>query len=263
MPFPDAKRVLYGKKPLDRVVCQLRYPPILRIDSEVPAAFQDSIRSDYPLYNEKVEFQQEIVAGPGAQLSPEVVKQLTKTSVTKNHEFSSEDGGWKINLTRTFLSISTSRYERWEEFTERFRSSYNALLGIYKPPFFGRIGLRYVDIFERSKLGLKDVSWTELLQPYFLGLLSSSVAKNVRSSETVYEVNLLDGESIVRIAASLVQNMQSSEECYLVDSDFHTLKRTPPDKAFERLGFLHQRATRLIRWMIQDRLHNAMEPREI
>jgi uncharacterized protein (TIGR04255 family) len=263
MPFPDAKRVIYKKKPLTRVVCQLRYPPILRIDSEVPSAFQDCIRSDYPLYTEKVEFQQEIAAGPGVQVSPEMVKQLTRTSVTKNHEFCGEDGAWKINLTRTFLSISTSEYVRWEEFTKRFRSSYDGLLAIYKPPFFARIGLRYVDIFDRSKLGLKDVSWTDLLQPYFLGLISSSVGKSVRTCENVYEVNLSDGESMVRIITSLVQNMQSNEQCYIVDSDFHTFKRTPPDRTFERLDFLHQRATRLIRWIIQDRLHNAMEPQEI
>ena len=62
MPFPETERVIYEKNPLNKVICQLRYPPILRIDSEVPSKFQDAIIDNFPLYNEKVEFQQ---TGPG------------------------------------------------------------------------------------------------------------------------------------------------------------------------------------------------------
>lgn len=263
MPFPKAKRVIYNKNPLNRVICQLRYPPILSIDSEIPSAFQDSIRSKFPLYSEKVEFQQEIASGLKTQFLPETIKQLSNNSITKNHEFCGEDGVWKINLTRTFLSISTSVYVRWEDFIERFQDSYKALIDIYKPPFFTRIGLRYVDIFDRSKLCLNDVSWTDLLQPYFLGLLSSTVSKEVKNCENVYEINLSDNESIVRIRTSFVQNVQNNEQCYMVDSDFFTPKRTFLNMTFEKLEFLHQMATLLIQWIITDKLHNAMEPKEI
>lgn len=263
MPFPEAKRVIYKKNPLSSVICQLRYPSILKIDSEVPSAFQDSITPEYPLYTEKTGFQQEISSGLKARFTPEIMEHLTRTSVTKDHEFCGEDGIWKINLTRTFLSISTPKYTRWEDFTKRFQSSYAALLAIYRPPFFTRIGLRYVDIFDRSKLGLQDENWTELLQKHFLGLLSTSVGDKVRSCENVYEISLLDEESIVRITTSFVKNVQSNEQCYMVDSDFYVPKRISPEKAFDRLHFLHQRATRLIQWIITPKLHNAMEPQEI
>jgi len=263
MPFPEAKRVVYKKNPLINVICQLRYPPILRIDSEVPSQFQEAIRSDYPLYNERTEVQHEIAAGMKPQFPQEINVQLTRTGITKNHEFCSENGVWRINLTRTFLSISTSEYHRWEDFVQRFSSSSKKFLEIYNPPFFTRLGLRYVDIFDRSKLGLEDAHWTDLLQSYSLGLLSSSVSKEVKSCESVYEIKLSDSESIVRIATSLVIDARTSRECYMVDSDFYTPKRTPPDKAFDKLEFLHQRATRLIRWIITDKLHNAMEPQEI
>jgi len=32
MPFPEVKRVIYEHNPLDKVICQLRFPPILRIE---------------------------------------------------------------------------------------------------------------------------------------------------------------------------------------------------------------------------------------
>ncbi|MCH7755956.1 TIGR04255 family protein, partial [candidate division KSB1 bacterium] len=55
MPFPEVKRVIYKKNPLDRVICQLRFSPILKIDAEIPAEFQDMIRADFPNYSEKTD----------------------------------------------------------------------------------------------------------------------------------------------------------------------------------------------------------------
>lgn len=51
MPFPPTPRVRYELNPIQEVICQLRYPPILRIGAEAPAAFQEVIRKDYPLYS--------------------------------------------------------------------------------------------------------------------------------------------------------------------------------------------------------------------
>jgi uncharacterized protein (TIGR04255 family) len=47
MTFPeDSPRVIYGRNPLEQVICQIRFPTILKIDTELPAAFQEQIRSD-------------------------------------------------------------------------------------------------------------------------------------------------------------------------------------------------------------------------
>ena len=57
MVFPNFERVVYKKNPLEEVICQLRFPPILRIDSGNAADFQDVIRQDYPLYSEASDLQ--------------------------------------------------------------------------------------------------------------------------------------------------------------------------------------------------------------
>jgi hypothetical protein len=46
----------------------------------------------------------------------------------------------------------------------------------------------------------------------------------------------------------------------MIDNDFHHPKRLRVDDLREKLDFLHERATRLIRWIITDKLHKAMEP---
>ena len=56
MPFPEVKRIIYKKNPLDKVICQLRFPTILKIEKEIPAEFQERIRKEFPNYSESTEW---------------------------------------------------------------------------------------------------------------------------------------------------------------------------------------------------------------
>ena len=52
MPIPESDRVSFAKNPLERVITQLRFPPILEIASQIPSVFQNTVREAYPLYEE-------------------------------------------------------------------------------------------------------------------------------------------------------------------------------------------------------------------
>ena len=151
MLFPDAKRVIFHKNPLDEALCQFRFPQNLSIETEVPSKFQDVIKEDYPLFNEKVEIQVKFSESPDNKIS-EMVDFQPSSIKNKNYEFISADEKWKINLTSGFLSLSTIDYSRWEFFSEHLKKPFTALLSIYNPQFFTRIGLRYRDIIRRSRL---------------------------------------------------------------------------------------------------------------
>jgi len=264
MPFPDAPRVIYRKNPLDRVICQVRFPPILRIDTQIPADFQDAIRGEFPGFCEKEELAFPLPLRAQKEISTEVLHQMAPTE-TKNYEFSSEDGNWVVNLTRTFLALTARRYIRRQEFKERLKTPFEALTRIYEPACFSRIGLRYVDIIRRSDLGMKDVPWTELLQPHVLGLLSSpheAVKTSIRAFEAKCELQLEDGSSMARIVTALVEAQDNKEECFMIDTDFYTTQKTPISEVQNKLDYFHVRGSRLIRWFIKDKLHNAMEPEE-
>jgi uncharacterized protein (TIGR04255 family) len=96
-----------------------------------------------------------------------------------------------------------------------------------------------------------------------MGLLSDDIASNVVNCENTYEEKLEDNESTVRISASLVQNAQTKEICYRLDSDFFHPVKLATDTLQPTLEFLHERATHLIQWAITPKLHKAMEPTEI
>ena len=45
--FSNDERVIYAKRQLVEVICQLRFPEILKIDVSEPADFQERIRRDF------------------------------------------------------------------------------------------------------------------------------------------------------------------------------------------------------------------------
>lgn len=264
MPFIDTSRVIYKRNPLDKVICQLRFSPILKIDSELPSEFQEMVRKDYPGFEEATEFQHEISALMNKNIPLGDINPVTKTTSNKNYAFISDDGFWKLNLTRTFLSITTTKYTKWEEFMTRFRAPIEALESIYAPPKYTRIGLRYIDVFCRSKFELSQSNWDELIKPQYIGLLSSNYKDSVQSYQSNGEIRLSDQTSRVRIITSLVQNTDlNNEECLMVDCDFFTTSRIDQDELDDKLEYLHERSTRLIRDIVTDKLHAAMEPTEI
>ena len=263
MPFPESQKVIYEHNPLDKVICQLRFPPILTIDTKVPAEFQESIRNDFPGFREKEQIVLPIPKMVKGNVPEEVFKQMI-SSETKNYEFSSEDKIWTINLTRTFMALSTKEYLRWDDFRNHLQIPLQPFINIYKPASFSRVGLRYIDIIKRSVLNLENVPWRELLQPHVLGLLSSiDVNENIRSIDTSCVIQLDDEISMARIVMGLVDKQELNEECFMIDTDFYTTQKTDIPDVISRLDYFHIRGARLFRWLITDRLHEAMEPEEI
>ena len=101
--FPATPRVLYTKNPLAEVICQFRFPAILKIDSATPAGFQDRIRDAFPLLAEEeqvlpIELPPEVLQFFKANRSPQLMR--------KAWAFMSEDRNWSLSLTRDFVSLS-------------------------------------------------------------------------------------------------------------------------------------------------------------
>lgn len=259
MPFPPVDRVIYGKTPLKEVVCQLRFPRILRIDADVPAAFQERVRSEYPIV-------QSSQFGPDVQLPPELrptVEFHFAGGPTKSQtfDFLSDDHAWQIGLTSEFIALTTTSYVRWEQFRDRIHSAVNAFVEIYNPADFTRVGLRYVDLITRSELKLNNVAWPELLNPNLCGELASPELKDeIHEARRQLLVTLPGKGRAVRVRHGLQRKDKTGEQCYLIDADFFTPEKTGTSDAISSLNEFRSHAGRLFRWCIQRRLHDAMEP---
>lgn len=263
MDFPEFERVKYGKMPLIETVCQLRFPPILKIDSEVPAIFQEKIRNIFPNYEETMEIQAQLNIA-GLNNNNEISNPLSQ-STTKNHVFISDDGGRRVNLTRSFITLTVNNYDTWEDFSECLSFVLDAFEKEYHPGYYSRIGLRYIDVFVRTNLGLPiGEKWSSLIKTPFLGLLSDQLEDKIISFQNIAEINL--GENCKStIKALLVKNDAdpTNEECFMLDSDLFRIDKIKLGDKNNILEFLHKRSTSIIRMAITDKLHNQMEPRKL
>lgn len=255
------KRVIYERNPIIEVILQIKFPTILSINAKEPVEFQDAVRQEFPIYQLAIENEQEIVLSVSANeaLPPSIVQKQQH----KNHNFISEDGKYKINLTSGFISLSTIDYTCWENMLKRFKIPFNKLLEIYRPTFFERIGLRYIDAFSRNKLDIANKKWSDLIQLTWLGAMATVGEQRIISNWTDVEYFLENGISRAKIHAGLGNLSNDPEQMFIIDSDFVHDKNVKPEEFADIVNYLHDNAGHFIRTSITDTLHQAMIPRDL
>ena len=182
--FSHESRCEYRCNQLAEVICQLRFPEILTIGTTVPDRFQEAIRMEFPGFSRRMENPAPKFAGNPT---------LQKQEPTVNYQFTSADGIWRVNLTSKFISLACSKYTSWEDFAGKLDMPLAAFIKIYKPAYFERVGLRYINFISRGDLGIPTTAFRELIEPCYLGLLAEEEIQ-----ETACTRSSLDTEISIR-----------------------------------------------------------------
>ncbi len=262
MLFSDHPRTHYNNAPVHEVICQLRFPTILSINTTEPADFQEMIRAEFPQYVRRQDQPQpRLVATPtGAKLEQQ--------SPITNYHFLSEDHCWKINLTPNFISLSTVRYTNWETFARHLDQALAAFIQIYKPAYFQRVGLRYLNLFSRQRLDETGTPWSDLIAPAYLGamqepdiceadVLNSGVDLLLKLDNSC-QTKIHAGPGRLKVTNGNVP--QDPEIKFVVDMDLVMNGNTPCTLAAAGLETLHAHATRIFEGVLTDRVRQAMQP---
>ena len=257
--FASYDRYRYARSPLVEVICQLRFPAILSIGAKEPAEFQEAVRRDFPRYSARVERVPPKVVGAGTP-NASVQQQPPVT----NYQFLSADGAWKLNLTRSFIALSTVRYTRWEEFAQALDRPLAQFIQLYQPAFFERAGLRYINAFSRKALGLEDTPWADLIQPAFLGALAEPDVEESTVTRCSLDLEMRPEEEVrLKLHAGpglLGGGRRDPEVKFILDSDLSWTGSLSADQIPARLERFHVWATRLLRSAVTSQLHTAMGP---
>lgn len=260
--FSNEARCILGRNSLIEVICQLRFPEILKIETGVPAAFQDAIRADYPQYSKAVE-----------QLPPQVAdgKQIPQGTVN-NHQFISDDGQWKISLTKGFIALSSHAYSRWEEFARRLDQILAAFIRIYEPAYFSRVGLRYINAFNRKALELEQYAWRELITAGYLGLMGDEDAQErlfVKNEQSINVAMPGGARAGIKCGPGTMRKVNNrtgqttQEPVFMLDLDLFMDGKTPINHTAPALNIVHANADGLFRGAVTDTLLEAMEPHDL
>ena len=257
--YSHETRVRYRKNQLGEVICQLRFPEILTIEANVPVQFQDAIRDAFPHYSVRKEMPAPKLTGTPGNL------QLEKQPQVNNYQFVSADGVWRVNLTSRFISLACNRYTCWEDFAAKLDKPLAAFIQIYRPAFFERVGLRYLNFISRKALALEGMAWRELLQPQYLGLLADEEVAEPATSRCSMDAELaIRGGCRAKIHAGpgLVKRngQQDAEVKFIFDLDLFMAGNVPVNVSAGALQTLHSQADTIFRGAITDVLHDAMEP---
>ena len=235
---------IYNNNQIAEVICQLRFPQILSIEANLPDKFQDAIRDIFPIY----------------LLRKETIGENT----INNYQFSSADGIWRINLTANFISLTCSRYTRWEDFAAMLDTPLAAFIQIYKPAFYERVGLRYLNLISRKSLCLEHIPFRQLFNPCYLGLLGDEeVSENTIGRSSVDAEIGLRGGCRAKIHAGpgkVTKNGQTDPEVkFILDLDLFMLGNIPVNTSAGALQTLHIQSFKLFRSAITDVLHEALD----
>jgi len=255
----DRGAARYGRSPLIETICQLKFPAILSIGSREPADFQEEIREDFPRYTRLNEQAAPKLVNPG---TPQA--RFETPAPTVNHQFLSADNRWKINLANGFVALSTLSYPGWEEFARMLDKVAAAFIAVYRPAFFERIGLRYINGISRTVLGLEDRRWSELINPRYLGPLADPEVReeSVPSHSEDFLMEVAGGTLKLKAALADFKRGEEQEKRFLLDLDVSMKGNLELSYTAGTLSSLHLTAKRAFGGAVTDALHEAMAPVE-
>jgi uncharacterized protein (TIGR04255 family) len=234
--------------PLVRVLAQVKFPEIASVTRrDFIGPFQEAIRSDYPVLREE--------RGVMLTIGPEGVAQTAGEHIWRFH---SADGLWRVSAAPTFMAIETDGYESRADFFDRFDQVVRAAAEHFKPVFWERLGVRYVDRIEGDEM-LGQLG--RLVKPEVLGLGTASTAE-LQTLLTQSQFGLADDVQLVArtgimppgatldptiaaaVGRSWTLDIDVSITTQSADFDPETLRAKGEDLA--------SRAYRFFRWSVTD-----------
>ena len=246
-----------AKAPLERVIAQIQFPVILKIeDKSAVSIFQEAIRRDYPILRELQSQTVQIQMGPNAPFA--------LPSVSRIWQFSDAAGAWKVALARDVLTIDTASYRSRADLIARWGMAINALKESFGPDLVDRIGMRYIDRIT----GIQFKNFESLLNPKLLGSTVAALKSHLKYSlsEATFEVD--EGEMLLRWGvmppqmspdASAILPLQ--QESFVLDIDVWSTQQRQFDTKALSLAFqkLAERAYTVFRFAVTDKFLQAYE----
>lgn len=241
--FPDKPEIPLANPPLAEVVCQVRYPPILRIAKENPSELQERIRHRFPGFGVEQPFKLQIpglgsVGEPSAELPPRLFR------------FKSTDEQTTASLAIDFCALSTNKYSHWLDFVDDLMVLHEAVVAIYQPAYATRIGLRYVNRFDRTNTGLDGMQEIlALIRPELTSMLRSDGWSD--PEEWLSQLVLADGDAKLTIRTAL--DSEDGESFLLLDFDYYEHGKMELAGLKEHINRYHKVIYRAFRWCLLDK----------
>lgn len=238
--FPEVEEVRLANPPIVEVVCQVRFPPILRISKEEPAEFQELIRGRFP----QLDIRQEMKLTLPAAGNPNAP---TADFQPRNYRFVTDDGQTTVSLTSSFYALSSKGYTHWHDFVEDLQLVHKSFVQTYEPAHATRVGLRYINHLDQSNTGLAErAELLGLLRPEISQTLTGPVWEDAIELATRMTFN----DAKVALNARYAYEEPDGQAMFVLDFDCFEEDRLPMDEVIGRCDTFHAIIYRAFRWYV-------------
>ncbi len=190
MATPKKQSVKLPRAPLIFVLAQVRFSPVLKMESYVPE-IQEALRHrGFPGY--RLENMQNIMIGAEA-----------KTEITKRWMFDDVNNHRQVVLTTDALTFQTTAYETFQDLLSDFKTVTQPLEDYVKVDNIQQIGLRYVDLLTE----IDGMNSRDLVKPGFSGISGSEIGAENTAFSFVLQAQTPSGVLTIRSVQLL--NMQA------------------------------------------------------
>jgi len=182
------ERVQLQRAPLERVLAQVQFPPVLKINEQGHIAdFQEALRKDYPFLQKDVGQSMTVQVNAGnVSVNP------TEETIWR---FFDQEKNWRVSLALRSVSIEVRRYSSRFDFLDRLQTVLTAVNETISPGPATRVGFRYVNRLSGAQELQQLVQY---VQPELIGLLGEPMATRVDHSLSEATCSTEEGRLLAR-----------------------------------------------------------------
>ena len=160
--FDRPEHCVFSQNPLVATVVELRYHPILKIGiTQGVPEFQDQVRNEFPEYSEvKNQVVRLMPPSPSVEMREENQFRFTKEGVTTT-----------LTLSDSAISLENRKHQSHLSTLRDMQTATSALANVFSPIRPTRLGMRYINVIDRSLIGHslnQEVNWNQLINAEFL-----------------------------------------------------------------------------------------------
>ena len=248
--FPAIPDFQFENSPLVEVVCQVRFPAILRITKEEPSAFQELIRQQFPLLQRE---QGIVIRAPqlGREALPDIEPQPTI------YRFRTADEQATISLAADFYAVSATLYTHWENFVQYLALTDQAVNQIYAPVYATRVGLRYINRLTLANTNSKTAAdLFTMLRPE----LTPQPQSEVWAEPTEVRSRLQFEDNGTKFTIGVRYGQEQQTPFLLLDFDYFEEGRIPLENIVKRCTGYNSLIYRAFCWSVRENKLTVFKP---
>jgi len=241
--FESKPEIKLNRAPLDEVICQVKFSPILSISKNIPSEFQEIVRNRFPNYEAVQNF---VFQVPGVGSTEGV----SLEAPAKSHIFMTKDGKSKASISSDFFAFSTTNYTHWFAFMENLITIEKGVAKVYNISTATRIGLRFINRFTLKNSNFHSTN--ELLS-LFRDELTCIIKAEPWKDPNESLLQLITSDNKAKLAIRVAYGKQKREPFFVLDFDYFEDGKVIPLKKFEdKISFYHSRIYDAFRWCLKD-----------